>query len=254
MTPVGEERADSVAAATAPNTGSIPRTVEATLAGMVEQVTALVAGEDAPVRAAVADTVRGVTDQALGEIQRAVAAQADAVRRALATDAPGPPLHDLRKGLVEGLNESHRRLAAQLTELRTALEVDKTRAAADAKSPQHGIDTEATTLTALERLVHTAGDQLESTGTVPGAIPRCLKGDAVITLSPPATLPGRDARVCVEVKDRDRAISLKAWRQLLGEARENRQAVAALGIVKDPAQMPGQRRLHVLDPLTYLVA
>lgn len=51
-------------------------------------------------------------------------------------------------------------------------------------------------------------------------------------------------RVVVEVKDRERAQSLTAWKTLLAEATENRQAIAAVGIVKVPDQMPGQRRLH----------
>src|SRR5690606_31641910 len=51
-----------------------------------------------------------------------------------------------------------------------------------------------------------------------------------------------------------RPLSLTAWKELLAEAAENRQAVAAVGIVKTPEQMPHQRRLHVLDPTTYLLA
>ncbi|MGN6132836.1 MAG: hypothetical protein ACTHOK_21105 [Nocardioidaceae bacterium] len=239
--------------------GTIPRTIATTLDKLADQVASLVAGEDAPVRAAVTDSVRTVTEQALAEIQRAVGAQADAVRRVLATDAPGSPLHDLKTGLVAGLNESHRRLASQLAELRTALEVDKatttTAAAAAAKSPRHGLDTETTTLAAVEQIAHTAGDQLEATGTTPGILPRCLKGDGVITLTPP---PGRagspSARIVVEVKDRDRPQSPTSWKTLLDEARQNRQAVAALGIVKTTAQMPGQRRLHALDADNYLLA
>lgn len=249
-----EQLAAAVTAATDPGTGAIPRSIETTLQGLVDQVHALVAGQDAPVRTAVTESVREVTEQTLAEVQRGVAAQADAVRRVLATDAPGSPLYELKKGLVEGLNTSHRQLAGQLHELRTALEVDKAQRAAASKSPQHGIDTETHTLAALEQLAHAAGDRLENTGTIPGVIPRCLKGDAVITLTPPPGHVGEPARVVIEVKDRDRAQSVTAWAKLLQESRENRRAVAALGIVKTIEQMPGQRRLHVLSPTAYLLA
>lgn len=251
----------AVSAATDSEYGTIPKAVQASLDTLVTKVADLVAGEDAPVRATVTDSVRVVTEQALGEIQRSIGAQADAVRRVLATDAPGSPLHDLRTSLVSGLNESHRRLTGQLTELRTALEVDKATTAvaatAAARSPQHGLDFEAAALDALEHLVHTAGDFLEPTGTTPGVLPRCLKGDGVITLTPAtgrppvATVTGR---IVVEVKDRDRAQSVTAWRTLLDEARTNRQATAALAILKSTDQMPGQRRLHALDASTYLIA
>ena len=95
------ELTTAIGQATDSEHGTIPRTIATTLDKLADQVAGLVAGEDAPVRAAVTDSVRVVTEQALAEIQRAVGAQADAVRRVLATDAPGSPLHDLKTGLVE---------------------------------------------------------------------------------------------------------------------------------------------------------
>lgn len=253
-----EQLAQAITAATDADHGTIPRAVQASLTTLAVEVAALVAGDDAPVRATVTEAVRAVTAQALAEIQRAVGAQADAVRRVLAADSPGSPLFDLKHGLVTGLNESHRRLSGQLAELRTALEIDKATTAATATataaSPRHGLESEAATLAALEELAHTAGDQLEPTGTTPGLEPRCLKGDGVITLTPPPGHHTATARVVIEVKDRERAQSVSAWRQLLEDARRNRGALAALGIVKSTSQMPGQRRLHALDASTYLLA
>jgi hypothetical protein len=57
----------------------------------------------------------------------------------------------------------------------------------------------------------------------------------------------------VEVKRRERAQPFGAWTTLLAESKKNCGAIAALGIVKTTDQMPGQRRLHVLDPNTYLL-
>ncbi len=120
--------------------------------------------------------VRGVTAQVLAEVQRAIAAQSEALRTAVAADAPGSPLQRLRADLGAGLNESHRRLAGQVTDLRTALEVDKATtqatAAAAAKTPTHGLDYETATLNQLEQLAYAAGDTLTTTGTTPGVIPR----------------------------------------------------------------------------------
>ncbi len=192
-------------------------------------------------------------------MQRAIAAQSEALRTAVAADAPGSPLQRLRADLVAGLNESHRRLAGQLTELRTALEVDKATtqatAAAAAKAPAHGLDYETTTLNQLEQLAYAAGDTLTPTGTTPGAIPRALTGDAVIDLAPNPALPGRTARLVIECKDRDRRTSAARWASELARARANRGAVAALGLLRSPEQMPGSpRRLHILSPTEYLIA
>jgi hypothetical protein len=248
--------ATAVSAATDSQTGSIPTTIARALTELTNRVSGLMAGEDAPIRAAVTDSVRAVTDQVLAEVQRAVAAQSDAVRRAVAADAPGSPLHRLREDLVGGLRESHRRLTEQVADLRTALDVDKARADLTAKTPAHGFTYETDVLAALEAaVVYPAGDSLASTGTTPGATPRALTGDAVIDLCPNPAAPGRTARIVVEAKDRDRRASPAAWAELLDKARSNRGAVAALGLVRRVEQMPGgPRRLHVLNPTSYIVA
>lgn len=59
----------------------------------------------------------------------------------------------------------------------------------------------------------------------------------------------------IECKDRDRRASVASWAEELDKAMANRQAVAALGLLRSPEQMPGSpRRLHVLSPTSYLVA
>jgi len=244
----------AVTAATHAQTGTIPTSVQAALSGLAAQLTALLAGSDAPVQTAVADTVRTVTDQALAEVQRAVASQALTVRSVLSSDQPGSPLHDLRTHLLTGLRESHRTLTGQLQELRTALEVDRARQHAATLHPQRGLTTEATTLDALERVAYAAGDQLTPTGTTPGLVARSLKGDAVITLAAPPGITSVQARICVEVKDVTRPMAVTAWAKLLTESRDSRAAHASLGVVPRIEQMPGQRRLHLLSPTSYLLA
>ena len=251
--------ADAVTAATDTGHGTIPTTVQQLLADMTTRISSLVAGTDAPMAATVTEAVRAVTDQVLAEVQRAIAAQTQAVRTAVAADAPGSPFQALRADLVAGLNESHRRLAGQLTELRTALEVDKARnetaTAAAAKQPAHGLDYEAAVFAALEPLAYAAGDTLTPTGNTPGVVPRALVGDAVLDLAPSPAAPGRTPRLVIECKDRDRRASAATWVGELDKAMENRQAVAALGLLRSAEQMPGSpRRLHVLSPTAYLVA
>jgi len=244
----------AVTAATDAQTGAIPTSVQTALSGLAAQLTALLTGTDAPVQTAVADGVRAVTDQALAEIQRAIASQAQTVRAVLTSDQPGSPIHDLRVQLLTGLRESHRVLTGQLQELRTALEVDRARQHAATLHPHRGLTSEATALAALEQVAYAAGDQLVSTGTTTGLVPRSLKGDAVISLAAPPSIDTVQARICVEIKDEARPMSVLAWTKLLAEARQNRAGHAALGMVPRIEQMPGQRRLHLLSPTTFLLA
>jgi hypothetical protein len=64
----------------------------------------------------------------------------------------------------------------------------------------------------------------------------------------------RTHTVNVVFEAKDKTQTLPEWQAELDEARRNRGAVAALGVVKGTEHMPGGDRLRLLDPLTYVVA
>src|SRR3970282_1068434 len=69
-----------------------------------------------------------------------------------------------------------------------------------------------------------AGDLVDRTGGEAGGVMRSKKGDFVVTLNPVVTA-GAELRIVVEAKDR--AMSGRAMRDELGEAKENRAAAVA---------------------------
>jgi hypothetical protein len=79
-----------------------------------------------------------------------------------------------------------------------------------------------------------AGDSLDVTATETGAVIGSKKGDFVLTLNPDLT-GGAELRVVVEAKDR--AMSGRAMRDELREARTNRGAAVGL-VVFTPAHAP----------------
>ena len=79
----------------------------------------------------------------------------------------------------------------------------------------------------LGELARGAGDLIERTGTDTGSIVGSKKGDFVVTLDPRVTR-GADIRVVLEAKDR--AMSPRAMREELREARENRGAAVAVAV------------------------
>jgi hypothetical protein len=103
-----------------------------------------------------------------------------------------------------------------------------------ARSAAKGGDFEDLLEAMLADLARGAGDLLDRTGTETGAVLKSKKGDFVLTVDPRAAR-GADVRVVIEAKDRP--MSMRAIRDELREARENRCAAGAV-VVFTPAHAP----------------
>ncbi len=132
----------------------------------------------------------------------------------------GSPLHQFRQEMSDGFRLLHERLAA----LEAA---SKARADERSRSAAKGGDFEVLLEGMLGELARGAGDLIERTATETGAIVGSKKGDFVVTLDPRLT-HGADVRVVLEAKDR--AMSQRAMREELREARENRGATVAVAV------------------------
>jgi len=130
----------------------------------------------------------------------------------------GSPLHQFRQEVSEGFRGVHERLAA----IEAA---SRARADERSRSAAKGGDFEDLLEGLLGDLARGAGDLLDRTGTDAGALVGSKKGDFVLTLDPRLTR-GADVRIVVEAKDR--AMSPRAMRDELREARENRGASVAI--------------------------
>ena len=139
----------------------------------------------------------------------------------------GSPLHQFRQEIAEGFKGLHERLAA----IEAA---SKARADERAKSAAKGGDFEVLLHGMLGDLARGSGDLVDRTGTETGALLGSKKGDFVLTLDPRVTR-GADLKVVLEAKDR--AMSQRAMREELREARENRGAAVAVA-VWTPAHAP----------------
>jgi hypothetical protein len=137
------------------------------------------------------------------------------------------PLHQFRQEMTAGFRSLEERLVA--IEAAAAA-----RGAERARSTAKGGDFEDLLESMLADLARGAGDLLDRTATEAGAVLKSKKGDFVLTLDPRATR-GADVRVVVEAKDRP--MSMRAIREELREARENRVAAGAL-VVFTPAHAP----------------
>src|SRR5262245_57028455 len=101
------------------------------------------------------------------------------------------------------------------------------RGAERARSAAKGTDFEDLLESMLAEVARGAGDLLDRTGSEAGGVLRSKKGDFVLTIDPART-GGADVRVVIEAKDR--AMSGRAIRDELRQAKENRAAAVAVAV------------------------
>jgi hypothetical protein len=153
------------------------------------------------------------------------------------------PMHQFRQEMTDGFRSLEERLVA----IEAAASA---RGAERAKSAAKGGDFEDLLESMLADLARGTGDLLDRTGTEAGAIMKSKKGDFVLTLDP-RIARGCDVRVVIEAKDRP--MSMRAMRDELREARENRGAAVAL-VVFTPAHAPsGVAPFHLVGDDVYCV-
>ena len=152
-------------------------------------------------------------------------------------------MHQFRQEMTDGFRSLEERLVA--IEAAAAA-----RGAERARSAAKGGDFEDLLEGMLADLARGTGDLLDRTGTEAGAVMKSKKGDFVLTLDP-RIARGCDVRVVIEAKDRP--MSMRAMRDELREARENRGAAVAL-VVFTPAHAPsGVAPFHLVGDDVYCV-
>ncbi|MEJ7629964.1 MAG: Fis family transcriptional regulator [Nocardioidaceae bacterium] len=161
-------------------------------------------------------------------------------------------LQKQQETLSATLERNHRDLATKVEELVTAVKVAgsaKEAAATTAgTTPLKGHNYATEVHAVMEQIAAGLGDEYTDTGAVPGRIARNKKGDGVVTVD------GGAARIVLEMTDSKRA----NWNDYLDEAERNRDAAAALGLVRETAQNNGstirclgsRRIVLAFDPAT----
>jgi hypothetical protein len=155
-------------------------------------------------------------------------------------DSEGSALSRMKRDLT-GLVEDFRKDSAAFQErVVAALEAMKARRQESLASTTHGREFEQAAYEFIERASQNAGDVPEHTGDRPGSIPRCKKGDCVITLGPDTEAAG--ARIACEFKE-DVSYNLSGSLAEIREARDNREAEVGLFVHSKRTAAAGLRPL-----------
>jgi hypothetical protein len=148
--------------------------------------------------------------------------------------------------LTQQLIRQHAELTSKIEEVSTALRVHEATIALAKVTPIKGESYASAVHTVLIGIAAGLGDDYTNTSAIAGRLPRCKKGDGVLSLNDGA------ARVVIEMSDSARA----GWTDYFAEAERNRDAVASLGLVRTIGQNAGhslrvigaQRLVLAFDP------
>jgi hypothetical protein len=211
------------------------------LDGLPQRVEMALSGEAANVRAQVTSAVADVQASGLRDLRALMNQHSEVVRSALSLDNNDGPVQVLRQELTRQLESARQDLGAQLTTvhgLLTAAQAASTAVASVKTTRASGITFEHDAMCLAEEVVTAAGDLMDFTGSVPAPTSTSRAGDGVATIGSVVTGNGRNVRVVLEAKTRDRPLSSARWRDELSASRDLREASGGLAIV--PAnQIPG---------------
>jgi hypothetical protein len=153
------------------------------------------------------------------------------------------PMHQFRQEMTDGFKSLEERLVA----IEAAASA---RGAERARSTAKGGDFEDLLEAMLADLARGAGDLLDRTGTDAGSVMKSKKGDFVLTLDA-RVARGCDVKVVVEAKDRP--MSMRAIREELREAKENRGAAVAVVVFSEAHAPSGIAPFHLVGDDVYCV-
>jgi hypothetical protein len=154
--------------------------------------------------------------------------------------------------LAKRLGESQKDLGERLEKL--SLEVHAATAASGARrqatlvTPLKGGVYAEQVHAQLEAFAVTQGDEYVDASNEVGRLPRCKKGDGVLT----SAVGGATASIVIEMTDSDTAP--RSWNEYLDEAERNRGALVSLGLVRTPEQLAGADRLRCYGPRRFVLA
>lgn len=135
--------------------------------------------------------------------------------------------------LAQTVEKSMAGLSAKVDELKTAVTAADAAAAAVRSAtnvtPLKGVGYADGIHAVMRDIAHGLGDEYADTSAEQGKIPRCKKGDGVLSVE------GGAVRIVLEMTDSSRP----GWNSYLAEAERNRDAVASLGLVRTAEQLGG---------------
>jgi hypothetical protein len=214
-------------------------------------LTTALAGGAGNVREAVRQATVTAQAEAVAALERVVSLHSEQVRSVVSTENPGSPIAALRRDLTATVENTRRELAEGLAAVRALVQAQQAGQAAAQRNPNTvGKDWEHTVATAVASWSQATGDVVEHVGTQPAPGSSTRKaGDVLIRV-----MTGTRPVLIVEAKRRQKALTMRQFRDELAECRLVRKADAALAVVPTPDGVPGPGRWARVDTNSWVVA
>jgi hypothetical protein len=148
-----------------------------------------------------------------------------------------------QREFTELIGKNYGDFAKKVDEWTMAWKVQEARTALTKVTPIKGDTYENQVNVVLAEIAAGLGDEYTDTRNKPGLVHRCIKGDGVLSINDDTT------RVVIEMTDSCR----KGWPAYLREAERNRDAAAALGLVRTADENAG-RSIRVLGSRRVVMA
>lgn len=223
---------------------AISDTVASARKDLRDELTRLFGGDDPEFVARLQPVLDDFTARLTKRTDEHTSSMFDKATKALNPDDPTSPIakqmaaFDKRHAeLVTLTAKQNDELKTKVTELTKAIEVQRaaataTKAAANV-TPIKGASYEDNVGAVLAALATGFGDEYVATGTTTGALPRCKKGDGVLSIA--------DSGAKVVFEMHTSSGQKRAWGDYLDEAERNRGAAASLGLVPTVEENEGHR-------------
>lgn len=228
--------------------GLIATNVKALLQDFEAKITDLAGGEKSPLVDAIKLQVTEMAKALFQNINTISENQSSRIARLLNPSDPESPLRILTMGLDS--------LAAEVRLI--GEEKSKSSAVSDAleNTAKSGLPYEDAVIAVLKKVSGIAGDRCIATGQQEGFVKRSFKGDGVVEIRQGDRLIGR---IVAEAKNQKLALTttsktVDSWMKEIEASKENRGAIAFLGLCKNESDMPNGHRILALDRLTWILA
>ena len=222
---------------------AISDTVTSARKDLRDELTRLFGGDDPEFIARLQPVLDDFTTKLTKRTDEHTSSMFDKATKALNPDDPTSPIgkqmaaFDKKHAELVTLSaKQNDELKTKVTELTKAIEVQRaasaaTKAAANV-TPIKGASYEDNAGDVLAALAAGFGDEYVATGTTTGALPRCKKGDGVLSIA------DSGAKVVFEMTNSGQK---RGWGDYLDEAERNRGAAASLGLVPTVEENEGHR-------------
>jgi hypothetical protein len=227
--------------------GVIAKNIVSILGDLEKSIIAMTGEENSPIREGIKAQVSEIATKLTESLSTIASQQSTRIAKMLDPKDPESPLRLL--------NEAIENLSSDFQEVKKEMSIKSAVTDALENTAKSGLPYEDLAIASLQKVAGLAGDMCRQTGQIQGFIKGRFSGDGVVEIKQGERLIGR---VVAEAKNAKLPLTASgkndSWMKQAKECKENREAIAFLGLCKYVEDMPNNHRVLMVDRLTWILA